>query len=81
MLGRVPDGEDLELREAGGHGGEAWKEPEDWHYPGRRNRWRGLHGNSGMVNENRAVAVNERNQRMSQTPWCCLNTNESSPRY
>ena len=42
--------------------GEAWKELGDWHYPGRRNEWCGLHGNCMVANVHLAVAVNERNQ-------------------
>lgn len=41
--------------------GEAWKERGDWHYPGRRNEWRGLQGNCVVVNVH--LAMDERNQR------------------
>lgn len=42
----------------------------DWHYPGRRNEWHGLH-RSCMV-------VNERIQLDITDTWCCSNTNDSS---
>lgn len=71
----------LELREAGRHGGGSMEGAWDWHYPGRRNEWHGLHGNCMVVDVPLAMVVNERNQLDITDTWCCLNTNDSSLCY